>query len=102
MIASGWLQARLLMLSWFIALGIGTLVVVLLLGSRSATWNRAETANHNLLFTVGHVLERTLDAGDRGLLHAQSVLQSGKGTDPIALFASVPEQGYGIQLVLNA
>ncbi len=90
------------MLSWFIALGIGTLVVVLLLGSRSATWNRAETANHNLLFTVGHVLERTLDAGDRGLLHAQSVLQSGKGTDPIALFASVPEQGYGIQLVLNA
>ena len=89
------------MLSWFIALGIGTLVVVLLLGSRSATWKRAETANQNLLFTVGHVLERTLDAGDRGLRHAQSVLRSGKGWDRTSLFASVPEQGYGIQLVLN-
>lgn len=101
MLASRWLQARLLVLSWFIALGIGTLVLALLLGSRSATWERAETANQNLLFTVGHVLERTLDAGDRSLRHAQSVLQSGKRIDAVALFANVPEQGYGIQLVLN-
>src|SRR5690606_17815988 len=101
MIASRWLQARLRMLSWFIALGIGVLVLILLLESRSATWERAETANENLLFTVGHVLERTLDAGDRGLRHAQAVMESGREPDNVTLFAGVPEQGFGIQLVLD-
>ena len=101
MIASRWLPARLLTLSGLIALGIGVLVLVLLLETRSATWGRAKTANENLLFTVGHVLERTFDAGDRGLRHAVSVLEGGRGIDPVALFAGVPDQGYGIQLVLD-
>lgn len=102
MVASRWLQARLLTLSWFIALGIGVLVLVLLLESRSATWGRAKIANENLLFTVGHVLERTFDAGDRGLRHAVSVMESGREIDPVALFAGVPDEGYGIQLVLDS
>lgn len=113
--ASGWLKSRLLLLSWVIALGIGALVLGQLLESRSATWQRAETANTNLLFTVGHVLERTLETADRALLHSVAVMESSAVDGPLPtggftvdgaagpglLFAAAPENGYGIQLVLD-
>lgn len=109
--ASRWLKSRLLLLSWAIALGIGALVAGQLLESRSATWQRAKTANTNLLFTVGHVLERTLEGADRALRHSVRIMEEraadGPGTvgvdapDDRLLFAAVPENGYGIQLVLD-
>lgn len=94
--------SRLLVLAGAIALGIGALVLVLLMDSREATWHRATTSNENLLYTVGHVVERTLDSGDRGMRHAISVIERGGSLDPDKLFAGMPENGYGIQLVLDA
>lgn len=101
MTASRWLQTKLLMLSWIIALGIGALVLILLIGSHSANWDRSKATNENLLVTVGHLLERTLDSGDRGLRHSKFVLERGRPVDPVALFAGMPENGYGIQIVLD-
>lgn len=111
MSASKWLQSRLLLLSWAIALGIGALVLVLLLDSRSGIWQRAQTANTNLLFTVGNVLEGTLESADRALRLSVSVMEAQEiaGGEPAGdslvedklLFAAVPENGFGIQLVLN-
>lgn len=117
--ASTWLRPRLLLLSCAIALGIGALVVVQLMESRSAIWQRAQAANTNLLFTVSHVLERTFEQADRGLQHsvavlersaaelgsaadAAAVLQHVRGQNFELLFAAVPENGYGIQVVLDA
>lgn len=117
--ASGWVKSRLLLLSWAIALGIGALVVSQLFESREATWQRAQAANTNLLFTVSHVLERALDEADRGIRQSvetlersafaamatvpahQRVLQLLHEIDPSALFAGVPQSGFGIQLVLD-
>jgi len=111
--ASRWLKSRLLLLSWAIALGIGALVMVQLLESRTATWQRAQAANTNLLFTVSHVVERTLETADGALLHAVEVLEraaieSGGGAaghfrdlDVELLFAAVASNGYGVQLVLD-
>lgn len=116
--AFAWLRSRLLLLSLAIALGIGSLVVVQLLESRSAIWQRALTTNTNLLFTVSHVLERTLEQADRGISHTVAVLEksartraedgaaftlddflSGPGFE--LLFAAVADNGYGIQIVLD-
>lgn len=94
--------SKLLVLAGAIALGIGALVLVLLMSSREATWQRTTTSNENLLYTVGHVVERTLDSGDRGIRHAISVIERGGGLEPDKLFAGMPENGYGIQLVLDA
>lgn len=117
--ASGWVKSRLLLLSCAIALGIGALVVYQLLESRSATWQRAIAANTNLLFTVSHVLERTLEDADHGLRQSVEVLertafafpneytqqgaarQMFRGLDTKVLFAGISHAGFGIQLVLD-
>lgn len=108
--ASRWLQSRLLLLSWAIAFGIGGLVLAQLLDSRSATWQRAQTANSNLLFTVGRVLEGTLENADHSLRHSVSIMEAHVAAgnaraaavpDTQLLFAAVPEEGYGIQLVMD-
>ena len=115
--ASGWLKSRLLLLSWAIALGIGGLVLSQLLESRSAIWQRTLAANTNLLVTVSHVLERTLEGADRALRHSVEVLEKSAVAQPAGdtrpsaklfrdidvelLFAAVPDTGYGIQLVLD-
>ncbi len=120
MTAAKWLKSRFLLLSSAIALGIGLLVTWQLLDSRAATWKRAKAANTNLLFTVGVVVERTLGAADRAILHSVNVLESlvwqPAGLSPEApgamrliadlqagtLFAGAGTNGYGIQLVLDA
>lgn len=94
--------SKLLVLAWAIALGIGALMVALLLKSRDATWNQAATSNENLLYTVGHVVERTLEAGDRGLRHAVAMLEKGGSFDTDQVLAGIPDEGYGILLVLDA
>src|SRR5690606_20937904 len=114
-----WIKSRLLLLSCGIALGIGVLVTWQLADSRSSSWNRALAANTNLLFTVGHVLERTLESADHAILHSVAVLESaaaaqaltlteGKAPgyefnelDPRVLFAASRGTGYGIQLALD-
>lgn len=114
-----WIKSRLLLLSCGIALGIGVLVTWQLADSRSSIWNRALAANTNLLFTVGHVLERTLESADHAILHSVAVLESAaaaqaltltEGTaagyefnelDPRVLFAASRGTGYGIQLALD-
>lgn len=119
MTAAGWLKSRFLLLSSAIALGIGLLVTWQLQDSRAATWNRAKAANTNLLFTVSVVVERTLGAADRAILHSVSVLEAlaeqAAGVGPEApgaarlisdlqastLFAGAGTSGYGIQLVLD-
>ncbi|MFT0851188.1 diguanylate cyclase [Achromobacter sp. F4_2707] len=110
---SRWLKSRLLQFSAVIALGIGVLVFIQLLESRSSTWQRAQTANTNLLFTVGHALESTFETADRSLRHSVVVMEAAAGhgrtgmnaalTVPpdTLLFAAVPENGFGHQLVLD-
>lgn len=85
-----------------IALGIGGLMLALLLNSRDATWQRAATSNENLLYTLGHVVERTLEAGDRGMRHAVTMLEKGGPLDADQVFAGMPDDGYGILLILDA
>lgn len=107
------------MLSLAIAVGIGALVAWQLMDSRAAIWRRTEAANTNLLFTVSHVLERTLESADRGIRHSVGMLESearklslpadnaGKAGGVLAgiredlLFAAVSGNGFGIQLVLD-
>lgn len=110
---SRWLKSRLLQFSSAIALGIGVLVFIQLLESRSATWDQAKTANTNLLFTVGHVLERTLETADRSLRHSVVVMEAAAGhgrtgmntalavPPDIMLFSTVIDNGFGHQLVLD-
>lgn len=110
-----WLTSRLLLLSWVIAVGIGSLVLVQLLESRAATWERAKTANTNLLFTVSHVLERTLEGADRAMRHSVRMMEQAAAEgltagdsdtlvvvpDHALMFVAMPENGYGIQQILD-
>src|SRR5690606_3315645 len=112
---SGRLKSRLLLLSWAIALGIGVLVAVQLLESRSAVWQRASAANTNLVYTVSRLLEDAMHGADHALLHSVTMVETfgtniqiangasmRPGADPARLlFPSVPTGRYGIQLILD-
>lgn len=120
MAAALWVKSRFLLASTAIALGIGALVAWQLLDSRAGLWQRASEANTNLLFTVSEVVERALDSADRAISHSVSVMEvlaaeqediSALSSDAgrvfsslgaLDLFAAVPTQGYGIQLVLDS
>ena len=71
----GRLRSRLLLFSLAIALGIGGLVAAQLLKSRAATWQRAEAANANLVFTVGQLVQYTMQGADNALEHTVSMLE---------------------------
>src|SRR5690606_20921885 len=73
---SGRLKSRLLLLSWAIALGIGVLVAVQLLESRSAVWQRASAANPTLVYTVSRLLEDAEHGAAHALLHSVTMVET--------------------------
>jgi len=99
--------SRLLLLSILIATGIGLLVAKQLLDSRAATWQRAVSANTNLVFTVSHVLTNTLREIDVALQRTAARLSSIDMRqlpqhlhDDVVFNGALPE-GTGAELVLD-
>lgn len=98
--------SRLLLLSILIASGIGLLVAKQLLDSRAATWQRAVSANTNLVFTVSHVLTNSLREIDTALqrtarrLNGIDIQQFPRQQDHF-IFSEVLPKGTGAELVLD-
>lgn len=99
--------SRLLLLSLLIAAGIGLLVAKQLMDSRTATWQRAVSANTNLVFTVSHVLSNSLREIDATLQRTARRLGSAEMQqlpphlhDEVVFSGDLPE-GTGAALVLD-
>jgi diguanylate cyclase (GGDEF)-like protein/PAS domain S-box-containing protein len=99
--------SRLLLLSLLIAAGIGLLVAKQLMDSRAATWQHAESANKNLVFTVSHVLDNSLREIDMALQRTAERQGSAELRqlpphlhDDVVFSEALPE-GTGAELVLD-
>lgn len=91
-----------------IAVCIAMLVVYQLAQSRMDTLERVRTANENLLFTVSHLLERTLRNADLSLQHTAQLLSKSEDVSPngglpdSVLFRGEIQDGVGMELVLDS